>query len=70
MGLACTSVHGFDRRSATIECKTNYIRPVADGEITCRARVLHAGSRTLVVEADVLQGDKLVAKGQGTFAQL
>lgn len=70
MGLACTSVHGFDRRSATIECKINYIRPVADGEITCRARVLHAGSRTLVVEADVLQGDKLVAKGQGTFAQL
>lgn len=70
MGLACTSVHGFDRRSATIECKINYIRPVVDGEITCRARVLHAGSRTLVVEADVLQGDKLVAKGQGTFAQL
>ncbi|BBP86091.1 PaaI family thioesterase [Pseudomonas sp. No.21] len=70
MGLACTSVHGFERRSATIECKINYIRPVAEGDILCRARVVHAGSRTLVVEADVLQGDKLVAKGQGTFAQL
>ena len=33
-------------------------------------RVLHAGKRTLVVEADVLQDDRLVAKGQGTFAQL
>jgi acyl-CoA thioesterase len=70
MGLACSSSHGFDRRSATLECKINYIRPVAEGEVICRARVLHAGTRTLVVEADVLQGDKLVAKGQGTFAQL
>jgi acyl-coenzyme A thioesterase PaaI-like protein len=30
--------------------------------------VLHAGRRTLVVEADVRQNDKLVAKAQGTFA--
>ncbi|MDH4555176.1 PaaI family thioesterase [Pseudomonas sp. BN417] len=70
MGLACSSSHGFDRRSATLECKINYIRPVAEGEVICKARVLHAGTRTLVVEADVLQGDKLVARGQGTFAQL
>lgn len=70
MGLACSSSHGFDRRSVTLECKINYIRPVAGGEVICKARVLHAGKRTLVVEADVLQGDKLVARGQGTFAQL
>lgn len=70
MGLACSSSHGFDRRSATLECKINYIRPVAEGEVICKARVLHAGKRTLVLEADVLQGDKLVARGQGTFAQL
>ncbi|WP_134583798.1 PaaI family thioesterase, partial [Pseudomonas aeruginosa] len=47
-----------------------YIRAVADGEVRCVARVLHAGRRSLVVEAEVRQGDKLVAKGQGTFAQL
>ncbi|WBG64353.1 PaaI family thioesterase [Pseudomonas citronellolis] len=70
MGLACSSAHGFDRQSVTLECKINYIRAVAEGEVRCVARVLHAGRRTLVVEADVLQGDKLVAKGQGTFAQL
>jgi acyl-coenzyme A thioesterase PaaI-like protein len=29
---------------------------------------LHAGRRTLVVEAEVHQDDKLVAKAQGTFA--
>ncbi|WP_296187742.1 PaaI family thioesterase [Pseudomonas sp. UBA1879] len=68
MGLACSSAHGFDKRSVTVECKINYMRGVADGEVTCVATVLHAGRRTLVVEAAVHQADKLVAKAQGTFA--
>ena len=70
MGLACSSVHGFDQQSATIECKINYIRAVSEGEVLCIAKVIHPGRRTLVVEADVMQGDKLVAKAQGTFAVL
>ena len=68
MGLACSSTHGFDQQSATIECKINYVRGVSEGEVLCIAKVLHAGRRTLVVEAEVVQGDKLVAKAQGTFA--
>lgn len=68
MGLACSSSHGFEQRSVTIECKINYVRGVADGEVTCVSTVLHAGRRTLVVEAEVRQDDKLVAKAQGTFA--
>ncbi|SHN23608.1 acyl-CoA thioesterase [Pseudomonas asturiensis] len=68
MGLACSSFHGFDQRSVTIECKINYVRGVSEGEVLCTAKVLHAGRRTLVVEAQVVQGDKLVAKAQGTFA--
>jgi len=70
MGLACSSVHGFDQRSVTIECKINYMRAVAEGEVLCTATVIHPGRRTLVVEAEVRQGDKLVAKAQGTFAVL
>jgi len=70
MGLACSSSHGFDRRSVTLECKINYVRAVSEGEVLCTARVLHAGRRTLVLDADVFQGDKLVAKAQGTFAAL
>ena len=70
MGLACSSVHGFDQQSVTIECKINYIRAVSEGEVLCIAKVIHPGRRTLVVEADVLQGNKLVAKAQGTFAVL
>ena len=68
MGLACSCAHGFDQRSATVECKINYVRAVTEGEVLCIAKVLHAGRRTLVVEAEVLLGDKLVAKAQGTFA--
>ncbi len=70
MGLACSSAHGFDRQSVTLECKINYLRSIDSGEVLCTARVLHAGRRTLVVEAEVTQGEKLIAKGQGTFAQL
>jgi len=70
MGLACSSVHGFDQQSATIECKINYIRAVSDGDVLCTSRVIHAGRRTLVVEAEVYQDERLVAKAQGTFAVL
>ena len=69
MGLACSSAQG-DHQSVTLECKINYIRAVSDGEVLCIAKVIHPGRRTLVVEADVLQGDKLVAKALGTFAVL
>lgn len=68
MGLACSSSHGFDKQSVTVECKINYVRGVPDGEVTCVGTVLHVGRRTLVVEAEVRQDDKLVAKAQGTFA--
>ncbi|MBD8684114.1 PaaI family thioesterase [Pseudomonas sp. CFBP 13719] len=70
MGLACSTAHGFDNRSVTLECKINYLRAVSEGEVICKAQVLHAGRRTMVVEADVLQGEKLMAKAQGTFVVL
>lgn len=70
MGMACSSAHGFDRQSVTVECKVNYIRAVQHGEVVCLAEVLHAGRRTLVVEAKVTQDDKLVATAQGTFAMV
>ncbi|SFP72371.1 acyl-CoA thioesterase [Geopseudomonas sagittaria] len=67
MGLACSSAHGFERKSVTVECKINYMRAIDDGEVLCLAKVIHHGSRTLVVDAEVRQGDALVARAQGTF---
>ena len=68
MGMACSAAHGFDQQSVTVECKVNYMRAVKEGEVICQAQVIHAGRRTLVVEASVMQGEKLIAKAQGTFA--
>lgn len=67
MGLACSSAHGFAQKSVTVECKINYMRAIDDGEVLCAARVIHHGSRTLVLEAEVRQGEALVARAQGTF---
>ncbi|MBU0902013.1 MAG: PaaI family thioesterase [Gammaproteobacteria bacterium] len=68
MGQASHSLGDGGPSSVTLECKINYIRPVADGSVLCHAKVLHAGRRTQVVEAEVWQEDKLIAKAQGTFA--
>lgn len=68
MGQASHSLSNGEASTVTLECKINYIRPVSEGSVLCHAKVLHAGRRTQVVEAEVLQGDKLVAKAQGTFA--
>ncbi len=70
MGQACHSLTGGVPQTVTLESKINYIRPVSDGELVCRAWVLHAGRRILVVEAETHQGDKLVAKAQATFARV
>jgi len=67
MGLACSSAHGLDRQSVTVECKINYMRAIDAGSVECLAKVIHHGSRTLVVEAEVRQQDALVARAQGTF---
>ena len=67
MGLACSSAHGFARKSVTVECKINYMRAIDDGEVLCLAKVIHHGTRTLVVEAEVRQGGPRVARAQGTF---
>ena len=68
MGQASHSLNNGEPNSVTLECKVNYIRPVTEGELTCRAWVVHGGRRTQVIEADVHQGEKLIAKAQATFS--
>ena len=48
--------------TSTIESKTNFLGAVSDGDAVATARVLHAGSTTIVVETEVTVGDRLVAK--------
>jgi acyl-CoA thioesterase len=70
LGQASHSVFDGKPGSVTLECKVNYIRGVSEGEIVCRAKVIHPGRKTHVIEAEVYQEDKLVAKAQATFACL
>lgn len=70
MGLACFERFGAAEPCVTVECKLNFIRPVADGSVDCHARILHSGKRTLVLEAEVMQHGKLVLKTLATFARL
>lgn len=70
MGVACSMFHGFDKTSVTLDSKINYIRAVVEGEVVCIARVVHGGRRTLVVEAEVVQNNKIMAKALATFLTL
>ena len=68
MGAAIYSLLDIDELAATLEAKTNYIRPVREGVVRCTARVIHRGRRTAVLDAEVTADGKLVAKATGTFA--
>lgn len=48
--------------TSTIESKTNFLGGVRDGRVVATARPLHVGSTTVVVETEVRNGDRLVAK--------
>jgi 1,4-dihydroxy-2-naphthoyl-CoA hydrolase len=57
--------------TATIESKTNFLGAVREGLVTARARPLHVGKRTIVVETDVLDtSGRRVARTTQTQAVL
>lgn len=48
--------------TSTIESKTNFLGGVRAGVVTATAKPLHIGSTTIVVETEVRNDDRLVAK--------
>ena len=70
MGAAAFSVLKPDESTATIEAKINYTRAVTGGELECTGKVVHAGSRTIIVDGEIWQDGALVAKCLGTFARI
>jgi 1,4-dihydroxy-2-naphthoyl-CoA hydrolase len=58
-------------RTVTIESKTNFLGAVREGEVTARAKPLHVGKTTIVVETDVLDATgRRVARTTQTQAVL
>lgn len=55
--------------TATIESKTNFLRPVREGAVTASSRPLHLGRTIFVVETELVRDDgKLAAKVTQTQA--
>jgi uncharacterized protein (TIGR00369 family) len=51
----------------TIEMKVTYLEPGKPGELRAEAKVRKRGRRITIVEAEVTQGDDLVALALATF---
>jgi 1,4-dihydroxy-2-naphthoyl-CoA hydrolase len=58
-------------RTTTIESKTNFLGAVREGEVTAKARPLHVGKTTIVVETDLFDASgRRVARTTQTQAVL
>jgi len=68
MGMACASRLELGESFTTIELKINYFRPVIEGMIEARARVINGGRSVVYLECDVatVADGKLVAKTAST----
>ncbi len=53
---------------ATVEIKIAYFKPVRDGRVVCRSKVVHHGKRVASLESEVFNRAVLVAKATGTYA--
>lgn len=56
--------------TATIESKTNFLGGVIGGTVVATAKPLHIGSTTIVVETEIINNDRLIAKVTQTQAVL
>lgn len=57
--------------TTTIDLTVHYLRPVAEGEIFCTARVVRAGKRILTVSAEVAdEREKLIATALSTYMKV
>ncbi len=66
MGMQCFRAAGR-QPVATAEISVRFLKPIFDGRLEARARVIHGGKRLLFVEGDVRRDGEVMAVGQATF---
>ena len=68
MGMACVSLLEEGESFTTVELKINYFRPVMNGLIEARAKLVNGGETLAYLECEVvtLPEQKLVAKAAST----
>ena len=70
MGVALYSLLDQGEKCSTVEIKINYFLPARGKRLVCASRVLRKGRSIAVLEAEVKDRQRLIAKGMGTFAVL
>jgi acyl-CoA thioesterase len=68
MGGAVYSCLDEGELCATVEIKIVYMAPVTSGRLTCDTKVVHRGKRIAMLESEVKNDDRLVAKATGTYS--
>ena len=70
MGFALQPFLEAGETCATIEIKISYFRPVREGVLECRSRLINKGKAVASLESSVFNREILVAKACGSFAIL
>jgi len=68
MGGALYPLLEQDESCATIEIKIVYLSSAREGELVCDTRVVRKGSRVAVLESEIFESDRLIAKALGTYS--
>ncbi|PKN06675.1 MAG: thioesterase [Deltaproteobacteria bacterium HGW-Deltaproteobacteria-7] len=68
MGVAVYSTIKKDEEAATIEIKINYLKPSKGKKLLCDANIIQKGKNIAVLEAEIKEDEKIVAKAIGTFS--
>jgi acyl-CoA thioesterase len=68
MGGALYPDLGDDELCATIEIKIIYFAAVTSGTLVCDTRVIHRGKRVAILESEIKNDGRLVAKATGSFS--
>jgi len=68
MGAALYSLLEKGESCATIEIKIVYLSSAREGELICDTKVIRKGSRVAVLESEIFESDRLVAKALGTYS--
>ena len=68
MGGALYSQLNRDELCATVEVKIVYFSAVKSGKLTCDTKIIHKGKRIAILESEVTNNERLVAKALGTYS--
>jgi len=68
MGGALYTDLDEDESCATVEISIVYLAPVTSGTLTCETKLIHRGKTTAVLESQVENDGRLVAKALGTYS--